>query len=127
MKNLNWTARIGWLISIALLIALLNGHYIFSPVIFGLSYYVVYVLSRFGNIDEKDDKDLLKERLFLVSIISLVLLWGSLNHQMDIRGFIRDFESTCNRMHYQENKDVLRLCDEIQTYIGDLKGINDNY
>jgi hypothetical protein len=112
-----WQAIVGWLVFLALLIALFLDHYVFDPFIFGFAYYAIYVLTRFGKKEERSDQNLTGLRMLLLCVICLLYLWVALQHEVDRRSFLSRFERTCYRSPKFDSELGHHLCEEVQADI----------
>jgi hypothetical protein len=111
----DWPAVIGIAIFVALLIAAIAGHYVVNPFVVGFAYYVVYAIKK--SVGRECDADLLRQRLFAVSVIALLSMFGLLRHEAEESRFLHRFQETCYQSRYSRSKIANYLCEEIQSDI----------
>jgi hypothetical protein len=112
----NWVAALGWTIFVGLMIALLAGHYVFNPFIFGFAYYVSFVIAQTAKTDASWT-NLNTKRLFLVCLICLMYLGFAVMNEYHRSEFIGHFERTCDRGRYADIQITQELCTDIQSHI----------
>lgn len=113
----HWASRVGWMIFVGLCIAIVTGHYLFNPFIFGCAYYVSLFLARLSKVKAPTGAFLSTPEF--VCVIALLYLYVAFHNELTRDQFEVQVQSTCRRSVYSDSEVATRLCDEIQSQIDD--------